>query len=46
MEILSEEFEDNSIVKGLVENNDAFLKMINKRANEIAERIDLKELGW
>lgn len=29
MEILSEEMEDNPLVKGMVDNNDAYLKMIN-----------------
>lgn len=29
MEILSEEMEDNPLIKGMVENNDAYLKMIN-----------------
>ena len=39
MEVLSEEFEDNSLVKGLVSNNDAFLKMIN----EIIEAFSQKD---
>ena len=40
MEILREEFEDNSLVKGLINNNDAFLKLIN----EIIEAFKQKEI--
>lgn len=28
------------------EPNKEFLKMVNKRANEVAEQIDLKEIAW
>ena len=40
MEILSDEFEDNPLVRGLVSNNDAFLKMIN----EIIEAFSQKDI--
>ncbi len=40
MEILSEEMEDNPLVKGLISNNDAFLKMIN----EIIESFSQKDI--
>ena len=40
MEILSEEFRDNPLVKGLTSNNDAFLKMIN----EIIEAFSQKDI--
>jgi len=38
MEILGEEFEDNPLVKGLVSNNDAFLKMINEIIEAFSQR--------
>ena len=40
MEVLKEEFENNSLVKGLIDNNDAFLKLIN----EIIEAFKQKEI--